>query len=88
MLRKQLKPLERKGLDVWSDRDITPGQEWPAEIDNYLNRAKVAVLLVSVNFLNSDFIREQELPRLLRAAQLGQVTILPVLFSDCLWDQT
>lgn len=88
MLRKQLKPLEHKGLDVWSDRDITPGREWPVEIDSYLNRAKVAVLLVSVNFLNSDFIREQELPRLLRAAQLGQVTILPVLVSDCLWDKT
>ncbi len=88
MLRKQLKPLEHKGLDVWSDRDITPGREWPVEIDSYLNRAKVAVLLVSVNFLNSDFIREQELPRLLRAAQLSQVTILPVLVSDCLWDKT
>jgi hypothetical protein len=88
MLLKQLKPLENKGPDFWSDRDINPGQEWPVEIDHFLNRAKVAVLLVSANFLNSDFIREQELPRLLEAAHLGQVTILPVLISDCLWDET
>jgi hypothetical protein len=88
MLLEQLKPLANKGLDVWSDRDISPGQEWPVEVDNYLNRAKVAVLLVSANFLNSDFIRVQELPRLLEAAQLEQVTILPVLISACLWDET
>ena len=88
MLLKQLKPLENKGLDFWSDRDINPGQEWPVEIDHFLNRAKVAVLLVSANFLNSDFIREQELPRLLEAAQLGQVTILPVLISYCNWERT
>ena len=88
MLRKQLKLFENKGLDVWSDKNIKPGQEWPVEIDSYLNRARVAVLLVSANFLNSDFIREQELPRLLRAAQLGKVTILPVLISYCNWDRT
>jgi hypothetical protein len=88
MLRKQLKPLENNGLDVWSDRDIIPGQEWSVEIDNSLNRAKVAVLLVSANFLSSDFIRDQELPRLLEAARLDQVTVLPVLISDCLWDET
>ena len=56
LLRKQLKPLEKKGLNVWSDRDIIPGQEWLTEIDKSLDRVKVAVLLVSANFLDSDFI--------------------------------
>ena len=88
MLRKQLKPLEDKGLNVWSDKDIIPGQEWPDEIVESLIRAKVAVLLISVNFLNSEFIREQELPRFLEPARLKQLTILPVLVSDCLWDKT
>jgi hypothetical protein len=88
MLREQLKPLEDKGLNVWSDKDIIPGQEWPDEIVESLARAKVAVLLISVKFLNSGFIREQELPRFLEPARLKQLTILPVLISDCLWDQT
>ena len=88
MLRKQLKPLEDKGLNVWSDKDIIPGQEWPDKIVESLTRAKVAVLLISVNFLNSEFIRKQELPRFLEPARLKQLTILPVLISDCLWDQT
>jgi hypothetical protein len=88
MLRKQLKPLESKGLDVWSDTDIVAGQQWPAEIDASLKRAKVAVLLVSANFLNSSFIRDQELPHFLECARLGQLTILPVLISACLWEET
>jgi hypothetical protein len=88
MLRKQLKPLEDKGLNVWSDKDIIPGQEWPDEIVESLTRAKVAVLLISVNFLNSDFIRKQELPRFLEPARIKQLTILPVLVSDCLWEET
>jgi hypothetical protein len=88
MLRLHLTPLENKGLDVWSDKDIIPGQEWPAEIDNSLARAKVAVLLVSANFLNSEFIRDKELPRFLKPAQDKQITILPVLISNCVWEET
>ena len=88
MLRLHLTPLENKGLDVWSDKDIIPGQEWPAEIDNSLARAKVAVLLVSANFLNSEFIRDKELPRFLVPARDKQITILPVLISNCVWEET
>ena len=88
LLRKQLKPLEKKGLKVWSDKDIVPGQEWLAEIDNSLDSGKVAVLLVSAHFLDSDFIQNQELPRFLKAAKLQQITILPVLISACVWEET
>jgi len=63
MLRKQLKPLEDKGLNVWSDKNIKPGQEWPNEIIESLARAKVAVLLISVNFLNSNFRETLSLPK-------------------------
>jgi hypothetical protein len=88
LLRKHLNPFEKKGLFVWSDRDIRPGQEWLAEIDESLDRVKVAVLLVSADFLYSDFIQNQELPRFLKAAELNQITILPVLISDCAWKVT
>jgi hypothetical protein len=88
LLRKQLKPLEKKGLNVWSDRDIIPGQEWLTEIDKSLDRVKVAVLLVSANFLDSDFIQNQELPRFLKAAERQEITILPVLISACVWEES
>ena len=88
LLRKQLKPLEKKGLNVWSDRDIIPGQEWLTEIDKSLDRVKVAVLLVSANFLDSEFIQNQELPRFLKAAERQEITILPVLISACVWEES
>lgn len=88
LLRKHLKPLEKKGLNVWSDRDIIPGQEWLTEIDKSLDRVKVAVLLVSANFLDSDFIQNQELPRFLKAAERQEITILPVLISACVWEES
>ena len=60
-LVKQLSMLEREGvLDVWEDRRIEAGADWSAEINAALKRAKVAVLLVSADFLNSQFIREKE----------------------------
>jgi hypothetical protein len=48
----------------------------------------MAVLLVSANFLNSEFIRDKELPRFLGPARDKQIIILPVLISNCLWEET
>jgi hypothetical protein len=88
LLLVHLKPLVKKGLNVWSDKDILPGQQWPSEIENSLVTANVAVLLVSAEFLASDFIHDKEVPRFLGPAKLGQIEILPVLISACAWDET
>ena len=65
-------------IDIWSDRKIEPGSKWQDEISNAIDVARVAILLVSVDFLTSDFITEYELPPLLRAATNEHVKILPV----------
>lgn len=76
-LRKWLKPLERKDLiKIWDDRDIESGDKWYREIEASLNDAKVALLLVSQNFVDSEFIANEELPRLLEAAETRGVKIL------------
>jgi len=59
---------ERIKLGVWDDRQIVPGADWAAEIDRALAEARVAVLLVSPNFLASDFVARVELPAILRRA--------------------
>ena len=79
-----LKHLERKGIiDLWVDKRIKAGQNWRKEIDSALKVTKVGILLVSQNFLVSDFITYNELPSLLEAAEQEDATILQVVLKPC-----
>src|SRR3954454_16752252 len=80
-LQIHLEPLVREGLDYWDDTHIRPGDDWKQEIQNALDTAQVAVLLISADFFASDFIDETELPPLLDAARAKGVRILPVILS-------
>lgn len=83
-LQVHLKPEMREGnVDVWDDTRIEPGQRWREEIDEALTRAKIAVLLISADFLASDFIANNELPPLLAAAERDGLVILQVILSTC-----
>ena len=84
-----LSPMMRnKTLDVWFDRKIKPSQEWRKEIDLALAATKVAVLLVSPNFLASDFVMSEEFPYLLKVARTEKVKLLWILLSSCLYEET
>ena len=88
-LQKHLKPLERDyEFDIWADTRIKPGQLWRQEIYDALARARVAVLLVSDNFMASEFIFDEELPPLLAAAAADGTTILPVIIAPSLYGET
>ena len=72
-----MRPFERQGhVDLWADSRITPGDRWKQEIASAMERASIAVLLVSADFLASDFVAENELPPLLEAAQREGVRIV------------
>jgi protein kinase-like protein/TIR domain-containing protein len=83
-VRAHLRPLEREQLlQLWDDTRIRPGAEWRGEIGRALDACACAILLVSANFLASDFCTTEEFPRLLRGAQDRGVAILPVIVSPC-----
>jgi hypothetical protein len=76
-LLKFLKPHTRdEKITVWSDRQIQPGAHWESEIIDHLRSARVAVLLVSANFLASDYIARVELPVLLEMYRNRELIIV------------
>ncbi len=79
-----LKPLIREGtVTEWSDRKIDPGKKWKEEIREALRTSGIAILIISQDFLASDFIFENELPPILEAEQEEGLRLLCIYVRPC-----
>jgi hypothetical protein len=87
MMEAAFRPSTRTD-DLWDDTRLKPGVDWRREISAAIASAKVAVLLVSADFLASDFITGSELPPLLATARKEGALILPVVISPCRFAET
>src|SRR6516225_2649274 len=78
-----LKPFTRQNLQIWADPYIEVGGQWRRDISAALLRSCVGVLLLSPDFLASDFIYSEELPPLLKGADAGSIilVLIPVRAS-------
>ncbi|MEM9548305.1 MAG: TIR domain-containing protein [Bacteroidota bacterium] len=80
--------LEKENqLSVWTDRKIQGGEDWYPEIEKAIGMAQVAILMISANFLTSDFILKEEIPRLLKKRREGGMKILPLIMKPCVWNE-
>ena len=85
-LLTQLNVLALEGYyDVWEDRRIKMGDDWLPEIESALNDAHVAILMVSANFLTSNFIRKTEVPKIMERRENEGLTVIPVIVKPCAW---
>ncbi len=86
-LQLHLEPaLKRRGTFAWDDRRIKPGEKWYDAIHNALHSARLGVVLVSPDWLESEFVNKEEWPVLEAASQRGRVNILWVVVRSCLYD--
>lgn len=87
-LLTHLRVLEKFGrIDVWNDRHIKGGADWHAEVEHGLARANVAIVLLSADFLASDFAASNEFNELCARQERGGVRVVPVLLRSCLWEE-
>jgi AAA15 family ATPase/GTPase len=83
-LKVHIKPLERDhNLVIWNDAKFRSSYKWQTEINKVLASAKVAILLVSADYLAADFIYNNELPPLLKAAERKGMFVLPLIVGSC-----
>jgi WD40 repeat protein len=89
LLKVHLEPYVRSGqVEIWDDTKIQAGMDWSEAIRRALASAKVAILLISADYLASDFIALDELPPLLTAAQQEGTVILPIILKPCAFKYT
>ena len=88
-LEKQLAILKRQGLiETWHDRRIDPGQEFGGEIDIHVENDDIILLLISSDFLASEYCYEKEMLRAVERHDRKEAIVIPVILRDCLWHDT
>lgn len=86
-LLTMLAGLVRKGvITSWQDRVIEPGQLWRNEIKKAIETCEIGLLLISPNFIASDFIYYDELKELLNRRREEGLLVIPILLRKCLWE--
>ena len=79
-----LKPLGTRGdLVLWDDTRIDPGEKWRSAISEAIARSAGSILLISADFLASDFVVSDELPTLLHRAERDGARIIPIVVQPC-----
>ena len=85
-LETHLSGLQRQGLiSLWHDRKIVPGTPWAGEIDAQLEHASIILLLVSADFLASDYCYQVEMQRALERHQAGEARVIPIIVRTADW---
>lgn len=87
-LRTQLALIKRDGvISDWHDGEIGSGTEWREAIRSALNRAHIILLLISPDFLASDFIWDEEMQPALARHDRGEARVIPVILRPCHWQR-
>ena len=86
-LAKHLSNLQKQNIiSAWYDRDISAGSEWAGEIDAHLDSAQIILLLISSDFLASDYCFDIELRKAMERHEAGEAMVIPVILRPVDWE--
>ena len=87
-LKTHLTPLQREGLiTLWADVDINAGAEWEEEIHHHLNSAQIILLLISPDFIASEYCYSIEMQRAIERHERGEAQVIPVILRPVSWQR-
>lgn len=87
MLKKHLMPLQRTGfIRFWHDRDIGAGAEWEYEINEHLNAAHIILLLISPDFMASEYCYGIEMKRAMERHERKETHVIPIILRPVYWE--
>src|SRR5262249_18604541 len=85
-LKKHLKPLERQGqIKIWSDTNLDAGVEWEKELHLHLESADIILLLISPDFISSEYCYSTEMARAIECHDQGTAHVIPILLRYTHW---
>ena len=85
-LEAHLSSLKREDLiSGWHDRKIKPGTEWKGQIDAHLDSSQIILLLISADFLASDYCYDVEMDCALARHDAGEARVIPIILRPCDW---
>ena len=85
-LSKHLAILKHKNaIALWNDREITAGTNWKDQIDSNLELADIILLLVSSDFLASQYCYDIEMQRAIQRHDAGEARVIPIILRSVEW---
>lgn len=88
-LERHLSGLRRNGyIDTWTDLKILPGEEWDRSVSETLNQARIILLLISADFLASEYCNDAELKTALQRHEQGAGSVIPIILRPCDWQNS
>jgi len=88
-LDKHLDAFRRSGhMTVWHDQEIAPGTEWEQQINEHLNTADIILLLLSPDFIHSDYCYSREMQRAIERHDSGEARVIPIVLRHVHWQET
>ncbi len=87
-LERHLASLKRSEQVIsWYDQEILPGMEWKREIHRHLDTSDIVLLLISPNFIQSDYCYSVEMRRALERHKAGATSVIPIILRPCSWKE-